>query len=244
MWRSYFWPPRILQTLAWGPTRLLFNIFCRFEVRGVEHLSELRQAIFAVNHANELDPILLTAALNPLGRFAPLFYIAGPLDFFDDTSFGWRRYLYTTRWFFRAWGAYPHSAGHKNYAVSLASHRGILRDGGSICIFPEGRMTRDGNLLPARGGVSYLSHATRVPVVPVAIVGAYRMSFLRFWNRRYKITLIFGKPRYMHKTLPHAEPEIEHFKEAAHEILEDVKALMQSVAREAREVLKELDTQV
>jgi len=73
MLKWYSWVPRILQMLAWVPTRLLLAGFCRFQVSGIENLKGLRQAIFAVNHASELDPIILTAALSPIGRFSPMF---------------------------------------------------------------------------------------------------------------------------------------------------------------------------
>ncbi len=195
--KFYSWPPRILQTLAWGPTRLLFNIFCRFEVRGIENLRDIRQAIFAVNHTSELDSIILTAALNPLGRFAPLFYVAAPNKFFDDVSFGWRRFLYTTAWFFPAWGAYTYTAGHKNYALALNQHVEILKDGGSICIFPEGRITKDGSLQEGRGGVAFLCDATRVPIVPVYIGGVFGIRPATFLGFKRHMTLTFGQPLYV-----------------------------------------------
>ena len=176
MYKPYSWPTRILQTLAWTPTRLAFNIFCHFEVRGAHNLKGINQAIFAVNHSSELDPIIVTAALNPLGRFAPLFYLSGPSENFNDPAFKWRRHLYSSKWFFRAWGAYPHSPGTRDYAHSLKYHIQILADGGSLCIFPEGGLTKTGELGLPRGGVTYLSHNCNVPIVPVAISGVYKMT--------------------------------------------------------------------
>ena len=79
--------PRTLQTLAWIPTRLILNAFAHFKVRGQENLRGINQAIFAVNHASELDPIVLTAALSPLGRFAPMFYVVAPPKEFKDPQY-------------------------------------------------------------------------------------------------------------------------------------------------------------
>ncbi len=241
MHKSYSIIPRILQTIAWLPTRLLLVGFCGFEVRGTQHLDGIDQAIFAVNHANELDPIILTAAINPLGRFAPMFYVAGPLDGFHDKKFGWRRRLYSSSWFFRAWGAYPHVPGHKNYERSLAQHRTILKNGGSLCIFPEGGTTKDGKLREGKGGVAYLSHATHVPVIPVAIVGTYRLSFKRFLDRRYHITLVFGKPKYVHEIIAHSAPEPARFKDVAREIMAEIETSIESALREARHALQRVE---
>ena len=45
-YQPYVIVPRILQTLAWAPTRAIFAVFCRFEVRGIENLNGFSQAIF------------------------------------------------------------------------------------------------------------------------------------------------------------------------------------------------------
>ena len=97
--------PRILQTIAWGPTRLAFNHFAEFEVHGLENLEGLPQAIFAANHESEMDPIIVTAALSPFSKFAPMFYLAHPPHIFKEKVFGWRRFLYKPI-FFKSWGAY------------------------------------------------------------------------------------------------------------------------------------------
>lgn len=229
MYKPYSWPTRILQSLAWSPTRLLFNVFCHFEVRGREHLKGIEQAIFAVNHSSELDPIIITAALNPLGRFAPLFYIAGPSERFRDSSFGWRRHLYSSKWFFRAWGAYPHISGHKNYEYSLQHHKQILDDGGSVVIFPEGFITKSGELGEPRGGVIYLSHATSVPIVPVAISGVYKMNAKGFLSRKRTMILEFGKPVMATHLLPKdvSIDPAEHYKPAATKVFERLSRLLE-----------------
>lgn len=200
--KPYAIAPRICQMIAWVPTRLLLTFFCRFEIRGSKNLAGIDQAIFAVNHASELDPIILTAALNPLGRFAPMFYITAPLTSFADPHFGWRRYLYSSTWFFKAWGAYPHIPGFKDYSKSLRQHIEILKDGYSICIFPEGAVTKTGALGEARGGVAYLAHDSKAPIVPVAISGTFKMNMSGFLRGKRKIIIEFGKPILAHDFLP------------------------------------------
>jgi 1-acyl-sn-glycerol-3-phosphate acyltransferase len=52
-----------------------------------------------------------------------------------------------------------------------------LRDGELVCIFPEGKITRDGNLNPFRPGVERILRETKVPVVPMALVGLWGSFF-------------------------------------------------------------------
>lgn len=225
MTRWYSLPPRILQTLAWLPTRLLFNFSLHFKVYGQENLKNLKQAIFAVNHASELDPIILTAALSPLGRFAPMFYIGAAVSEFQNPKFGWRRYIYKD-WFFKSWGSYSIIPGLKDYEKSLAPHIALLNDGQSICIFPEGRITRDGNLQEGKGGVSYLLHKTGVPVVPVAISENFKLSPKEFLNRKRKMTVTFGIP--IEKSIFEGKENIsiENYKEIAQTIMNNLKNLI------------------
>ncbi|MDE1975532.1 MAG: 1-acyl-sn-glycerol-3-phosphate acyltransferase [Patescibacteria group bacterium] len=50
--------------------------------------------------------------------------------------------------------------GMYDYSKAMPHHEGIIRDGGSVCIFPEGRTTKDGNIGEGKGGVAYLAWAT------------------------------------------------------------------------------------
>lgn len=225
--RWYSLPPRLLQTFAWGPTRTLLNTFTHFRVRGAHRIRHLRQAIFAANHANELDPIIVTAALSPLGRFAPMYYVARGRDFYPKHEFGWKSFIYGGT-FFKAWGAYPALAGMKDYARSLEAHHALLRHGHSLCMFPEGGRTRDGNLREAHGGIGYLLHATQVPVVPVAIKGTFQLSPQKFLSGRHRVSVTFGEPLlhgHLYENI--VEPTPEHHKLSAQRILSEVANLLE-----------------
>jgi len=191
--KLYSLAPRVLQFIAWWPTYLGFAIFYGFEARGIKNLRGLKQAIFACNHSSELDPIMLTAAVTPFGRFAPMFYVSRGKDFYQDDYFGWRRLIYGG-FFFTIWGAYPAYSGFKDYEKSLKNHIELLEDGYSLCIFPEGRKSVDGNLQEGRGGVVFLSYRTEVPIVPVRIRGTYKFSFSRVFSKKHKVSVTFGEP--------------------------------------------------
>jgi 1-acyl-sn-glycerol-3-phosphate acyltransferase len=76
-----------------------------------------------------------------------------------------------------------------------------LRDGQLVCIFPEGRLTRDGEVAEFRAGMMRILKETPVPVIPMAVSNLWGSMFSRFaqtiWQRlprRYlaKITLAVG----------------------------------------------------
>jgi 1-acyl-sn-glycerol-3-phosphate acyltransferase len=171
------------------------KMFCRLKVSGKEHLKGHRQVIFAVNHASELDPLVVQAALGSMSRYSPLFFVSGPIWWFKDKLFKWRRYIYT-KTFFKMLGAYPVVAGQHDYAASLVDHVAILKQGYSMVIFPEGGLTKDGNIGEARGGVVYLGEATNIAIVPVAISGTFQLNPRSFFSRSRPISIEFGAPQY------------------------------------------------
>jgi 1-acyl-sn-glycerol-3-phosphate acyltransferase len=55
-----------------------------------------------------------------------------------------------------------------------------LAAGELVCIFPEGALTRDGEIAPFRGGVERILAVNPVPVVPMAITGLWDSM----WSKR------------------------------------------------------------
>ena len=186
--------PKLLQNLIWVPTRLIFKFFTHLKIGGLVNLNQLSPGvIFAVNHASELDSIFLPASLPFLSRFSPMFYTSREREFYKTS--GWRQFFYGGL-FFKLWGAYPVVPGIKNRDLSLTSHIQIIKDGGSVCIFPEGKKTKDGKLRTPQTGVSYLSWKTGAPVVPVAINGLFKIGLAGFFSRRQRVIILFGRPLF------------------------------------------------
>lgn len=184
--------PLILQKIIWIPTRIALRFFCHLEIRGLEKLRDIHSnVIFASNHSSEIDPILLPASLPFWSRFSPIFYTSRENKFYENS--GWRKHFYGG-WFFKIWGAHQVYSGLKDYEKSLKNHIELLKAGKNIMVFPEGRITRDGMLQPARGGVGYLVEKTKCLVVPVAISGAFKMTLSDFIYRRRRVVLSFGNP--------------------------------------------------
>ena len=208
----FYLSPLVLQTLIWVPTRLLFRFFLHLEIRGFVRLlpytnytrprdicvgkNTQRQehcgVIFAVNHSSELDPILVPGSLPFLSPLMPMFYTSREQTFYKTS--GWRQFFYGG-FLFKLWGSHPVRSGRQNYEESLKTHIEILNRGRSICIFPEGKKTRDGNVgTDAHGGVAYLSWRTKAPVVPVRVKGVFKMTFRDFLFRKRRVEVIFGAP--------------------------------------------------
>jgi 1-acyl-sn-glycerol-3-phosphate acyltransferase len=98
----------------------------------------------------------------------------------------------------RANGCIPVEKAGGDLAKALGEAVRVLNTGGeNFWIYPEGVMSRDGDLHQGKRGVAYLHQQTNVPIVPVGIRGNFRAFKLKnLILRRSKITLVFGKPIY------------------------------------------------
>ena len=84
----------------------------------------------------------------------------------------------------------PRAAGFRR---SFA-HAGEAMDRGySVLIFPEGARSGDGRLQPFRAGTGLLAKESRVPVVPVELIGLGEMIKSRRWFRSGKLELHVGE---------------------------------------------------
>jgi 1-acyl-sn-glycerol-3-phosphate acyltransferase len=127
----------------------------RFAVRvhGAEHVPARGPVVFACNHVGALDGPLLAA-------FAPrAVHTLTKHEMF-------RGRLGT---FLRASGQIPLDRFHSDPAAVKTTLR-VLRDGGTVGVFPEGRRG-DGELGRFHRGTAYFALVTGAPVVPVAMLG-------------------------------------------------------------------------
>jgi len=192
--KTYKIIPSFLQRLVWLPTRLVFKFFCNLEIKGFENIKTEKNVIFAANHTSEMDPILVATPLPFFSKHLPLFYTCREKDFYKNKK-GLKKIIYGGN-FFKAWGGHRVYVGIKDYEKALVHHIEILNDGGSVCIFPEGKKNIDNQPLKAKGGVAFLAHKTQLPIVPVYINGAQLTSFRDFFLRKKMVKITFGEPIY------------------------------------------------
>jgi acyl-[acyl-carrier-protein]-phospholipid O-acyltransferase/long-chain-fatty-acid--[acyl-carrier-protein] ligase len=155
--------------------RPLVRVFYRTRVTGLENLPP-GPALILPNHISYVDAIVLSFAADRPMRFMML------------TS------IYETKglkWLFKALGAMPISPndGPQKVEAALERARAALRDGQTVVIFPEGQLTRDGNMVGFRGGFSRIAQGVPdVPVVPAYLDGLWGSVFSMqkgpsFWSR-------------------------------------------------------------
>lgn len=222
-----FITPLILQNSIWIPTRIVLRFFGHLEIYGLKNLKDVKgPVIFAANHSSELDPILIPASLPFFSKFSPIFYVSREKSFYERTL---TKRIFYGGTFFKLWGAYPAKVGLKNYKLSLDEHSKILKEGGSVLIFPEGRKTRDGVIQEAKGGVAYLAKNTGAPIVPVAISGVFRTSYKNFYSRKISITVTYGEPIYIDSNfVSKTSIQTNHYKLVADEVLHKVAELFEN----------------
>jgi 1-acyl-sn-glycerol-3-phosphate acyltransferase len=224
----YLISPLILQTIIWPGTRFCLWICGGLKVRGLENLSELKKntsgeggIIFAVNHTSELDPILIPAALPFLSRLMPIFYTSREKGFYSNS--GKIQKLFYGGLFFKLWGSHALKVGLQDYEKSLATHITLLESGKSVLIFPEGGISKTGELSPAKGGVAYLALHCHSPIIPVAITGTYHLSFADFFLRRRHIMVQFLPPVFPQNiSLRHNQTGLPDYTHAAQEIMNEI----------------------
>ena len=94
----------------------------------------------------------------------------------------------------RAVGAFPVRRGPAD-RKALKRAIQLLKEGRTVCIFPEGTRSPDGRLQAPELGISLVALRSRAPVVPVAVIGSDKVlppHTLR--PRRHRIRIVYGRP--------------------------------------------------
>ena len=162
---------------------LLARVLFPFDVQGLAYLPREGPYLLCPNHASRLDGALICMAL-PGPHLHRMIFL------------GFEQYFQTPlmRWLARVFRVLP-TATSETVLPSLRRAAETLRGGRSACIFPEGMVTRDGNLQRPRPGAGILACELGVPVVPVLVRGTFRtLSFAHRRLRFVPVGLTVGRP--------------------------------------------------
>jgi acyl-[acyl-carrier-protein]-phospholipid O-acyltransferase/long-chain-fatty-acid--[acyl-carrier-protein] ligase len=169
---------------------LLTHSIYRLRIVGQQQVPVTGGALLVPNHISFIDGFLLIASLDRPIRFVV------DAQYVDHPIF---------KPFMRALQVIPISSdgGPRVILRALRDAGHALDAGDVVCIFPEGQITRTGNLLPFRRGFERIVKGRRVPVVPVhldrvwgSIFSFVGGRFVTKWPERlpYPVTVSFGTP--------------------------------------------------
>jgi len=157
-------PEFLLRFTTW----ILVNTLYRVRVDGLRNIPDEGPALLVCNHVSYVDALLLMANLRRPARFVMYYRIFNiPL----------------LRFLFRTARAIPIAGQKENPRILDDAYETIdaaLAGGEVVCIFPEGGLTRDGDIAPFRPGVEKILERRPVPVVPMALRGLWGSM----WSRR------------------------------------------------------------
>ena len=146
-------PEFLMRFLAW----ILINVFYRIRPTGLENVPTKGPAIVVCNHVSYMDPILLAGSIKRPMRFVMYYRIFQiPL----------------LRFFFEHLRAIPIAGAMEDEQLMNEAFERVdeeLAAGNIVCIFPEGAITRDGEIQRFRPGIEKIIARRQVPVVPVAL---------------------------------------------------------------------------
>ena len=157
-------PEYLLRFVAFVLTRLVY----RFRIVHDERIPTAGPAVLVCNHVSFVDAVLLMAASPRPIRFLM------DAQIFRTPVLGWMFKLA------KAIPIAPAKTDPATYEAAFTAARAVLADGEMVCIFPEGGITRDGELQPFKGGVMKLVEGMPdVPVIPMALGNLWGSYFSR-----------------------------------------------------------------
>ncbi len=158
-------PEFLMRFLSWLMVRTLY----RLRPHGIEaNVPDEGAALLVCNHVSYMDALILSATIPRPVRFVMYYRIFN---------------IPVMRWIFRTAKAIPIAGAREDPALMQRAFDEIdaaLAEGELVCIFPEGALTRDGEMAPFKSGVEKILERRPVPVVPMALRGMWSSM----WSRR------------------------------------------------------------
>lgn len=161
-------PIFVVRFLVWVLTHTMYRV----NHKNLHYLPKKSGALIVCNHVSYMDALLLSAVCPRLIRFVM------EEDYAN---------LPLLRRFLKRAGVIPISASNRNSirrAFNEVEH--ALAEGHIVCIFPEGRLTADGEMNEFMRGMDIILRRSPVPVIPMALKGLWGSYFSRYKGRACK----------------------------------------------------------
>lgn len=180
---------RFFQAIFYPVFLVLYNLFFDLSINGKENLKNINSpVIFISNHISAYDSFIFDLFVSPFSRIPP-FRFMGTTNV-DPWYLKFMKYtglLYLVYLFF---GVIKVTYG-KGAEIATAPAANIIEKGGTVVIFPEGKIwVREKGqepIGPFRWGAAILAANTGAPVIPVS----FRRGQDSLWRR--KLTVNIGK---------------------------------------------------
>ncbi len=181
-------PEFIMRLLVW----LLIHMVYRVRKIGLENIPDRGPVVLVCNHVSFVDALVLAGCIRRPVRFVMYYKIF---------------HMPILSFIFRTANAIPIAGAKEDaklmeQAFEKISH--ALDDGQVICIFPEGKITADGEMGRFQSGISRILQRNPVCVVPLALRGLWGSFFSRKYGNAMsraiprgffsKIDLVAGEP--------------------------------------------------
>ncbi|PEQ12851.1 acyl-[ACP]--phospholipid O-acyltransferase [Novosphingobium sp. PC22D] len=168
------------ETLFKSVVRATLRLIYRVEVNGMENMPKAgERAVVVVNHLSFLDGLLLGAFLPGKPTFAVATYIAK---------------AWWIQPFLKLFEAFPVDPTNPMAAKAMVK---AVREGRTLVIFPEGRITVTGALMKVFDGPGMVADKADAPIVPVRLDGPQYTLFSRMkgkvrrrWFPKVRITVL------------------------------------------------------
>ncbi|MCC1496187.1 MFS transporter [Alcanivorax sp. 1008] len=180
-------PEFVIRLIIWLLTRTLYRV----KLQGLEQIPDDGPSVLVCNHVSYVDALLLAGAIRRPVRFV----MFKPI--YD---------LPVLNYIFRTGKTIPIDSKSRNpeiYARAFERVKEELDAGEIVCIFPEGKLTGDGEIDEFKNGIEKIIASNPVPVIPMALRGLWGSVFShkdgkalskpprRFWSR---VSLVVGAP--------------------------------------------------
>jgi 1-acyl-sn-glycerol-3-phosphate acyltransferase len=195
---------KIFQMLTYWPIFLTLKILWRYEAIGQENLKGLEDkgVIFASNHASYLDGPVCAAAMPRDGfcpvKFFPIRFLALRIycDWFNPFPFPINL---ITAAYVKINGSICVDKAGGDLSKALADPIEAIKHNQKIWFYPEGGITSDGKLQAGKRGVVFLHQRTGAPIIPVALIGTFKMARFKRIFGPGRLMVKIGKPLFLSK---------------------------------------------
>lgn len=203
-------PEFLMRFLVW----ILIAIMYKIKRVNMDHIPDEGPALMICNHVSYVDALIIAGSCRRPVRFV-----------MDSQIFK----IPVFSFIFRTAGAVPIASRKKDpetYEQAFKKIAEYLKDGEVVCIFPEGMLTRTGEMNEFRGGVSRILEETPVPVIPMALSGLWGSMFsflggraITKFPRRFRanITLNIGN------LIQPEKADLDHLSDVVADLRGDVK---------------------